>query len=319
VRVLVTGAAGFVGANVVRSLVDDGYDVRAVVRPGSDLWRLAGLPSFAAAVDLEDLGRLEADLDVFRPDAVVSAAAHGAYARQVDLQRMLGVNIRAVAVLVSWCGRHDVPLLHLGSSSEYGVRSSAPREMDRIAPDSHYAVTKAAGTHLVCDAVNRGLHGIVFRLYSVYGEWEEPARLMPTVAAFARRGRLPPTLVDPHVARDFVHVDDVVSAARRWLADPLVPEEPAILNIGSGTQTTMADLVAIVRRIRAIDDEPRYGTMPRRPWDRTSWVANPGRAADLLDWRVKIDVATGLARLIDFVGAHPDRYAVVTTRPARNT
>src|SRR5204862_550413 len=75
------------------------------------------------------------------------------------------------------------------------------------------------------------------RLYSVYGPWEDPGRLMPTMVVQGLAGRLPP-LVDPRVARDYVYVDDVSEAFVRAAAKPH-PEPGPVFNVGSGEQTTI--------------------------------------------------------------------------------
>jgi dolichol-phosphate mannosyltransferase len=308
-RILVTGAAGFVGANLVRSWTDLGHEVHGLVRATSDPWRLVGCQCIQQRVDLTDEEDLLRTLDGVGPNAVVSAAAHGAYSYQLDVDRMIAVNLRAVERLVAWCSQHDVPLLHLGSSSEYGEQDHAPSEFERLRPNSMYAITKAAGTHTVCDAAaRRSLRAVVFRLYSVYGPWEEPTRLMPTIARRALDGQLPPTLVDPAVARDFIHVDDVVAAASRWLAEPSSPSPPAVLNIGTGRQTTLGELAALMTGF-GVSETPNWGSMPRRTWDTSCWVSNPGRAEAELGWRATVELEDGMRRLIRFVADHSDRYS----------
>ena len=64
-----------------------------------------------------------------------------------------------------------------GSSSEYGLKDHAPREDEWLEPNSHYAVTKAAGTHLTALAAAEGLPAVTLRLYSIYGPWEDLGRL----------------------------------------------------------------------------------------------------------------------------------------------
>ena len=308
-RIVVTGAAGFVGGNLARAWAAAGHEVIAVVHPSSDTWRLAGAACAPGLLDLEQPDTIATFLDDARPDVVVSAAAHGAYSYQHDIDRMAAVNLLAVERLARWCTANRVPLLHLGSSSEYGTVDHAPAETERLAPNSAYAITKAAGSHAVCDAVAReGLQGVVLRLYSVYGPWEEPGRLMPTVARWALDGLLPPTLVDPDVARDFVHVDDVVRAATTWISDPVAVGEPAIVNIGSGDQTTLGQLVALVRAACEIRAEPAWGTMPRRGWDTSCWVADARRAGEVLGWSAGTDLGAGIVALTNWVAAHLARY-----------
>jgi dolichol-phosphate mannosyltransferase len=311
VRVVVTGAGGFVASNLVRTLAAAGSDVHGLVHPQTDAWRLADVAAPVSTLDLERPEWVDEVLERLRPDVLVNAAAHGAYPHQNNVDRMVGVNLRAVHTLVDWCRRREVPLLHLGSSAEYGHLSAAPHETDRIAPNSTYAITKAAGTHILCDAVERGeLRAVTFRLYSVYGPWEEPSRLMPTIARCALEGHLPPRLVDPIVSRDFVHVDDVVRAVTGWIADPTDVGNPALVNIGSGTETSIADLVAIVRDRLGISDQPRWGTMPRRHWDRSEWRADRSRAESVLGWAPRTGLADGIEQLVAFVSEHPDRYSV---------
>ena len=307
-RMLVTGAAGFVGANLVRRWTEQGYDVEAVVGPDSDPWRLLGSNDYHT-VDLTSEAGVEALLTNVRPDVVVNAAAHGAYSSQSDTQRMIDVNVRFVERLVDWCCERSSALVHLGSSSEYGPKDHPPSELERTAPNSMYALTKNCGSHIVCDAVRRRhMAGVVLRLYSVYGPWEEPSRLMPTLAVGVASRRLPTRLVDPDVARDFVHVDDVVRCITAWIERRPVLEEPAILNVGSGTQTSMAELVALVRSHFHIAELPQWGTMRNRDWDTSSWVADVRRVASALGWQAQVELADGLSQLVSFVGTHRERY-----------
>ena len=310
-KIVVTGAAGFIGANLVHSWAADGHKVVALFRPGSDPWRLLGAAATQIEADLEQRESMTETLDRVRPDVIVNAAAHGAYAHQQDLSRMLAVNVAAVSHLVDCALQRECALLHLGSSSEYGLQDDAPAEHERVAPNSTYAITKAAASHLVCDAVERfGLRAVVLRLYSVYGPWEEPIRLMPVLACYASTGRLPPTLVDPDVSRDFVHIKDVVSAATAWILNPVAVPEPAILNIASGVQTSLGELIAVAREALGIEEEPQWGTMERRRWDTAQWVGDPTRAKALVGWEAKVRLREGLIDLTEFVKAHPDKYHV---------
>ena len=196
--------------------------------------------------------------------------------------------------------------VNAGSSSEYGLKDHPARESELVEPNSTYAVSKVAATlYLQTLAREQERHIVTLRLYSVYGPWEEPNRLMPTLAVRALRGRLP-RLVDPATARDFVHVDDVVEA---FLAAARAHdlERGTILNVGSGVQTTIGELVELARRTFAIDAEPEWSSMPGRAWDTSSWVANVERVADQLGWRSSITLEGGLRGLAQWLREAPDR------------
>jgi nucleoside-diphosphate-sugar epimerase len=312
-RALVTGAAGFVGANLVRELLGAGHEPIAAVRPGGDRWRLDDLAGAlpVLAVNLSEHEAVEQMVVDERPDIVFHLAAHGAYSWQRDFDAMLAVNVRATEALLAGARRVDARVVHSGSSSEYGHRSHAPSELDRVEPNSHYAVTKAAATHLCrLASATHGQSAVTLRLYSVYGPWEEPGRLMPTLVLRALTGGWPP-LTAASTARDFVWVGDAcaafVSAATSELADP-----GAVFNIASGTQTTLRELVSLAREVFAVTAEPTWETMAPRAWDTSVWVGAPSAAAVYLGWEATTPLARGVGAFADWFRAHPSldaRYA----------
>jgi dolichol-phosphate mannosyltransferase len=310
-RVLVTGGTGFVGANLVRRLLADGHAVHCLVRPEHAGWRLADVRRDVELqrAALDDRSAVERAVRRVKPEWIFHLAAHGAYSWETDLDRILATNVVGTVNLLRACLRTGFEaLVNAGSSSEYGFKRKAPGERDWVEPNSHYAVAKVAATHFCRLTAQRERVKIAtLRLYSVYGPWEDPGRLMPTMVVQGLACRLPP-LVDPRVARDYVYVDDVSEAFVRAAAKPH-PEPGPVFNVGSGTQTTIRQVVDVARRVLAIAEKPRWGTMPNRGWDTNVWVSDSRAIRRALGWKPRYTFERGFRQLVAWMREDPARPA----------
>lgn len=298
-RVIITGGTGFVGANLARRLLQEGHEVHLLVRQGFAPWRIEEIRADVRLHEV-DLGNRESLLpviDEIRPDWVFHLATHGAYSSQNDLSQIVRTNILGTVNLVEACLKSGFEaFVNTGSSSEYGFKDHAPSEKEWLEPNSYYAVGKASAT-LFCrhTAQSRGVLLPTLRLYSVYGPYEEPARLMPALIVRGLRGELPP-LVNPDVARDYVYVDDICEAY--LLAATRTGQEPgAVYNLGTGVQTSLGEVVSTARKLMNITAEPQWGAMPNRQWDTSVWVADHRKALDELGWRPEFTFERGLGRM----------------------
>jgi dolichol-phosphate mannosyltransferase len=314
-RALLTGAAGFIGACLTRRLLDEGHAVELIVRPGSDRWRLEDLSGSVSVheADLRDRAAIDAAVDAAAPDWVFHLAAHGAYSWQDDARDILESNaLGTLNILQAAVRRGFEAFVNAGSSSEYGFKDHAPAESEAAEPNSAYAVGKTTAT-LLCSqmAVEHRLRIVTLRLYSVYGPWEDPRRLIPTLVAHGLRGELPP-LVDPLTARDFLHVDDACDAFL-LAATRSADGTNGIYNLGSGIQTSLRELVATARAVFDIAVEPRWGTHAQRAWDASVWVADPAKIARELGWSPRVTVERGLQDFAEWLrhnAAAHERYGI---------
>ena len=306
-RVLVTGATGFVGANLARRLLRDGHEVHLLVRPEHAAWRIEEIRRDVVLhpVPVHDREAVASAVAAVRAEWIFHLAAHGAYSWQTDLPEMTRTNVQGTMNLVSAALRTGFEaFVNTGSSSEYGFKDHAPAESELLEPNSDYAVTKAAATQFCASIARRErVHLPTLRLYSVYGPYEDPRRLVPTLIEQGLRGRLPP-LVDPTVARDFVHVDDVVDAYLLAAQRP-TSELGAIYNVGSGVKTTIRDAVDVARQVLEIAQEPQWNTMPNRSWDTAVWVSDSRKIRAQLGWQPRHDFASGLGRTVEWQRAFP--------------
>lgn len=313
-----SGAAGFVGANLVRRLIEDGHIVHGIVRPGSDRWRLHRLSSDISVheANLIDHGQVASLVQTVRPDWVFHLAAYGAYPTQKDLFRMIQTNVAGLANLLDAALRRGFEaFVNTGSSSEYGLKDHAPLESESLEPNSDYAVTKAAATLLCTSLAQRHAAPIrTLRLYSVYGPYEDPNRLIPTLIVRGRRGELPP-LVDPDIARDFVEVSDVTDAYLR-AACTGVQEPGAIYNVGSGLQTSIRDVVTVAERVLGFRAAPVWASMPAREWDTKVWVANADKIRQTLGWRPSHTLESGFSAMARWFADNPDVEPVYSAVPS---
>ena len=298
-----TGASGFVGANLARRLLADGHEVHLLMRPGFRSWRLDRILNdfHLHEVILDDpdsVGQVVAEV---RPEWIFHLATHGAYSTEKDLRQMLRTNVTGTTTLLTEALRFGFEaFVNAGSSSEYGFKDHAPSETESLEPNSDYAVTKASAT-LFCSYYGRmtGANIRTLRLYSAYGPWEEPIRFIPTLAMHGMAGRLP-RLASPAIARDYVYVDDVVAAFILAAAHPQ-PDPGGVYNIGTGTQLTLAEVVRIARAQLAIEDAPRWGSLGARAWDADVWVSDSQLARHALGWRPKVAFEEGLGRFAAWI------------------
>ncbi len=307
-KVLLSGATGFVGANLCRRLLKEGHEVHCLVRAGYTAWRIADIRQEIQlhTIDLAQPEALNALVAAIRPDWIFHLATYGAYTWQQDVQKIVQTNFLATVNLVEACLKTGFEVfINTGSSSEYGFKDHAPLENEWVDPNSYYAVTKASATQYCRYSAGRYRVNIpTLRLYSVYGPYEEPGRLIPTLILRGLRGCLPP-LVDPATGRDYIYIRDVEDAYLR-LASRGSPTGGEVYNLGTGVQTSLAEVVTLARQTLKIPVEPQWGTLPSREWDTIIWHADISKIQAETGWQPGFSFEQGFRATVDWFNQHPE-------------
>jgi nucleoside-diphosphate-sugar epimerase len=296
----VTGAAGFLGANLVRGLLEAGCEVHALVRPRTNLVRLQGiLPSLELhRGDLTDGESTESALRASRPDLVFHLAATGGHAVDPESRdAMVASVVLGTANLLRCLPTGNVSrLVQIGSGLEYGPSEEPLAEGHLLEPFTFRGAVKAAATLLCCqEARSTGRSVVVLRPFSVYGPWESPTRFIPSVIrAGLENERLP--LTSGGIRRDYVFVEDVVDACLLSAGADLSPGE--ILNIGSGSPSADHEVVAAVEGLLGRRIAVCRGGFPSRDLDSQVWIADRRLARERLGWEPRHSLSAGLAKTI---------------------
>ena len=300
--ILVTGASGFIGANLFHQLSEIRSDVFACTRRDKG-YRLALIPDTqVVAVDLNDTAAVKNRVASLKPQTVFHCAAYGAYSFEQEAGLIYQTNFQSVVNLVGELARAGLSaFVHAGSSSEYGTNCTGPLESDVCLPNSDYAVSKVAvADYLHFMGTQRAFPSVNLRLYSVYGPLEDTSRLIPNLLKHAITGDYPP-FVNPETSRDFVHVTDVCAAfilAASKMHPGLYGES---FNIGTGQCTTIKTLALTAKSKFSIDKNPEFGTMEARRWDLPQWYANPEKSWLILGWKASISLSAGLLQTAAWV------------------
>jgi len=308
-KVLVTGATGFVGSCLTRRLVEMGYDVHIFTRSKSNMWRIADLLGQVTnhELDLRDAGIVEKAVAQIGPTIIYHLATYGGFASQKEQPVIIESNLMGTVNLLSACQKIGFDcFINTGSSSEYGLKSNPMSENDILEPVGDYAVSKAAAT-LFCRsrALEKGLPIITLRLFSPYGPWDDSQRLIPNVIKSLLRGESP-KLSTPKSVRDFIYIDDVLDVFLKVINIPLSGGE--IFNIGSGVQHTIDEVVSVINEIIGNGIEPMWGRLSIQRPEPGSWVADIGKVKTELGWFPSTSLWAGLNKTVEWFRENLELY-----------
>jgi nucleoside-diphosphate-sugar epimerase len=297
IRALVTGATGFVGAHLARHLVGLGCDVHVLCRPTADMARLADIRHAVVphVADLREPHKVAAAVTTVQPDRVFHLAAATMHAgRSPGADELVVTNLGGTVALMEACRELEVDaFVNVGDAFEYGPGEGPIAEMAPCRPASLEGITKLAATLYGRSlAQSVGMPVVTVRPFSIVGCADDPARLVPRLVETARTGTSL-AMSDRRVVRDFVSVGDAIDLFV-LAADRALALRGRILNCGSGTPTTLGELVDTVERVTGSAIEAEWGAFPVAAHDLRHPIADIA-AARALGWRP----ATSLDEMIE--------------------
>lgn len=314
-RVLITGAGGFIGSRLCERLVEAGASVRALVRYTSDGeagW-LDRSP-IREAVDLKrgDLADRDSVFDAVRGNEIVfhlgaliaipySYMAPESYVRT----NILGTLNVLQAARELGVGR----LVHTSTSEVYGSAQSVPMtEAHPLVGQSPYSASKIAADKLA-ESYWRSFETpvVTLRPFNTFGPRQSARAVIPTIASqlLARR---PVRLGDTRPTRDFVYVDDTVEAFVKAATVPGI--EGLTVHTGGGREIAIGDLPAMIAAAAGLPFAVKSDAGRMRPpaSEVERLCADASLARDRLGWSPTVSVEDGLAKVVDFIRAHPEMY-----------
>ncbi|MGQ0792558.1 MAG: NAD-dependent epimerase/dehydratase family protein [Deltaproteobacteria bacterium] len=297
-KILLTGATGFIGSHVARKLAAEGCDVYALVRPGSDARRIADLTSSMQiiACDLFSTSELRERVLAVKPDACIHLAWYvepGKYLSSPENLRYMSRSLELAQILAdAGCPR----FIGAGTCFEYDLSCGYLSERSPTRPETLYASSKLS-VYLNLEQLAR-LNGISvswMRFFYLYGPCEDRRRLVPSVATALLSGREARVTSGGQV-RDFIHVEDAASAVwaivRRGIS--------GAVNIASGAPASIRHIVATIGEVTGRGELIAYGAYPTNPADAKFICADNARLVHEAGWTPEYDLERGIRLTVDW-------------------
>lgn len=291
-RYLVTGAAGFIGSQLLRTLLERGHDATGwdaftdYYDPQVKEENAVGLP--VERVDLvEDPIALEGLDGVFhlagQPGVASFGAAFPVYVRH---------NVLASQRLFEAAAEAGVRVIFASSSSIYGDAGAYPTPEDTTPrPLAPYGITKLACEHLAyAYGAEFGLQVVTVRYFTIYGPRQRPDMAFTKMVSCLAEGRPFELYGDGNQSRSFTYVDDAVEATIGAM-ERAAPG--STFNVGGGTEVSMLEAIATLERIanRGLEVSRR----PRREGDASRTAADTSRIREAIGWEATTPFEEGLA------------------------
>lgn len=299
-RILVTGSNGFIGMNLAQRLLSEGHRVSSLIRPGSNLERLQGLGAQIKILeaDILDCQALREVVQRTEPEVVYHLASTPFNPPTISAStHMQVIAMGTMNLLESLRDRPEVRIICMGSGAEYGSGSSL-KEESPLQPATILGAAKAAAALLIQTYARLyGMETVLLRLFTPYGPWEQPGRLIPHTILSALNGR------DVRISsgtqqRDYVYIDDVIEALVLAANQPVLPG--VAFNICSGRGLPIRQVVEQIMNLMGNPVRVLVGALPTRADEIWEFSGDNSWACKGLGWETVTELEEGLRRSIDW-------------------
>lgn len=294
---LLTGAAGFIGSQLARIILDQGHQVMALVAESSDRWRIREIEDRMSIVpsDLRNLHEVKPAIATFAPTRCIHLAWHG-WAGQAAAEEnlsSLSVSLDLLKLMPSvGCQR----FVSAGTCFEYDLTGKQLSEASPLDPANLYALAKKVYVDVAREfAEMAGLSFLVGRLFYSYGPFEDTRRVVPALTLALLRGEVAKATAGEQV-RDYLHSRDVASAL--WAAAQ--SSITGSINIASGEGVTIADLAQKIAEAVGRPELLELGAIPYREGDPMHVVADASLLLDNLGWKPHFNLDSGIRQTVSW-------------------
>jgi len=310
-NVLVTGADGFIPSYVCDRLVELGANVTALVRRNSSNV-LKSIPHLVGKVkirwgDIMDMSVLITETKETDIIYHLGAQSHVQYSLYNPVETYQTNTIGTMNVLEAARLNDVTRVVHAGSAEVYGKPEQVPiTEKHPLAPRSPYAAGKVASDRLLFSYYcTYGMSLVMSRFFGIYGPRQSIEKAIPKFILKIHNNEPPIVYGDGSQSRDYMYGTDAADAyARLGIAENVDGE---VINIGTGKETTIADLARLIIKLLGSKIEPKF-TGKLHPGEAGRLVCDPTKGMQILDWKPTISLEDGLKRTIDYYLQHPELY-----------
>jgi len=301
-KVLITGASGFVGSHVARLLVAEGCEVHVLVRESSNRWRIQDiLPSmYLWQSDLVAFENVNTYLQEIKPELCIHLAWYAVPGKYLNSQENLDSIQASINLLSQLAELGCKRFVGIGTCFEYDLSLGYLSESSLTKPITLYAATKVAlSTILQQFAQITEMEIAWIRLFYQYGPMEDERRLIPGIISSLLRDEVVKTTKGEQI-RDFLHIEDVASAI--WAVAK--SNVSGVVNVGSGQPVTVGQILLELGNLLGKPDLVHLGALPYRPNDPMFICANNELLRKKTDWTQKYNLTTGLKNTIEWYKDH---------------
>lgn len=301
-NVLVTGATGFIGSNLIRSLMKRGAKVSVIISPKSSVWRLSDIINRIKIIeaDLRDKHKLQTQLKKSDNKIIFHLAACVKRKQSTSLiKENLETNLWGTVNLINCVIKRDIEFfINTGTCDEYGNNPVPFNEKQRESPLSPYAASKVAATHY-CQMLTKaiGFPVITIRPFLTYGPFQTGEMLIPSVVNSCLKS-LPIHVTDGQQTREFHYISDIVEGF--LLATTNKKAIGEVIDLGTGKEHKVKDVVEMIVKLTDYRLKWRFGDIPYRENEMFRFYCQGKKAKKLLKWQPKISLKNGLIETIEW-------------------